>query len=187
MIIGLTGKFAAGKGSVADLLVSRGYGYHSLSDILREELIARGLPESRDNLREVGNELRRTGGAGVLAQRLLRRLGDGALHIVDSIRNPAEVADLRSLEGFVLVSVDAAARVRYERLVARDRAGDPTTWERFQELEEMELASDDPTTQQLLATQALADIVLMNDGSLTELAAAVDAMVETASRGLGSS
>ena len=169
MIIGLTGKFAAGKGTVAERLMSLGYRYHSLSDILREELAARGVAEGRDALREIGNELRQAGGPGALARRLLERLSDGGDHIVDSIRNPAEVVELRNLDAFSLIAVDAPARTRFERLRARDRIGDPETWEAFQEMEAAELQSDDPTTQQLLATLDLADHWIENSGTLAEL------------------
>ena len=42
-IIGLTGRNAAGKGTVADLLKKRDFIYHSLSDTLREELSKRNM------------------------------------------------------------------------------------------------------------------------------------------------
>jgi dCMP deaminase len=169
MLIGLTGKYAAGKGTVAEALQRRGFGYHSCSDVLREELAVRGLAESREALLALGNELRRAGGPGELARRLTPRLVDGADHIVDSIRNPAEVEALRELEGFVLIAVDACPQARFTRLRARDRIGDPVTYEAFQALEQRELESDDPTTQQLNATIALADHYLQNDGGVDDL------------------
>ena len=174
MIIGLTGKYAAGKGTVAEVLMNRGFRYHSLSDVLRDELATRGKPESREALLEVGNALRREGGAGVLAERILERLDEG-LHLVDSIRNPLEVAALRRRSDFVLLGVDAAPRVRFERLLSRARIGDPTTWEQFSTLEARELESDDPTTQQLRRTFDLVDHVIMNDGTIEELRAQVEA------------
>ena len=58
MIIGLTGKNAAGKGEVAKFLETRGFHYFSLSDVLREELKRRRLAPTRDHLTRVGNELR---------------------------------------------------------------------------------------------------------------------------------
>lgn len=154
---------------MAESLKALGYQYHSLSDILREELAARGVEEGRDALREIGNELRQAGGPGALARRLVERLSDGRDHIVDSIRNPAEVVELRTVPGFSLVAVDAPARVRYERLRLRDRIGDPETWEAFQAMEAAELASDDPTTQQLVATLEMADYSIENSGGLGEL------------------
>lgn len=173
MIVGLTGKFAAGKGTVAEVLQARGFAYHSLSDVIREELKLRGLAESREHLLETGNALRREGGPAALAHRIVARLGDGRPHIVDSIRNPAEVEVLRGVPGFFLLGVDADQRVRFERLLARNRQGDPTTFEQFAALEERETHSTDPTTQQLLATWRLADVVITNDTTIDDLRATV--------------
>jgi len=178
MIIGLTGKFAAGKGTVADYLGRLGYRYHSLSDVIREELKARGIPESREALTEAGNSLRRADGPAALAMRIVQRLQDGAPHIVDSIRNPAEVEALRMIPGFFMVGVDADPRVRFERLIARGRQGDPTTFEQFAALEERETTSTDPSTQQLRATWALVDEVIQNDGTVDELEASIRAILD---------
>jgi dCMP deaminase len=184
VILGLTGKFAAGKGTVAEHLTGLGYRYHSLSDILREDLAAGGIPEGRDALREIGNALRQAGGPGVLATRLLERLRQSGDHIVDSIRNPAEVTELRALPDFALIAVDAPAEVRFARLRSRDRAGDPQTWEAFQAMEEAELVSDDPTTQQLLATLALADHGLDNGGGLDALTTDLQALLREIAAGM---
>jgi len=178
MIIGLTGKFAAGKGTVADLLRRLGYRYHSLSDVIREELKSRGVAESREALTEAGNSLRRADGPAALAMRILGRIQDGQPHIVDSIRNPAEVEVLRTIPGFFMIGVDADPRVRFERLVARGRQGDPTTFEQFSALEERETTSTDPSTQQLRATWALADEVVANDDTIEGLEAAVREILE---------
>ena len=177
MLIGLTGKYAAGKGTVAKALEGRGFDYHSCSDILREELQVRGVAESREALLALGNELRRAGGPGELARRLTPRLRAGGDHIIDSIRNPAEVEVLRALPGFVLLVVDAEPRVRFERLRQRARIGDPETFEAFQALEQRELVSDDPTTQQLTATIALADHTLRNDSGIEELTCTLEALL----------
>lgn len=178
MIIGLTGKFAAGKGTVAEYLGRLGFAYHSLSDVIREELAARGVAESREHLTAVGNELRRAEGPAALAQRIAGRLGDGGRHIVDSIRNPAEVEVLRHVAGFFMVGVDADPKVRFERLVRRARQGDPTSFEQFAALEERETNSTDPSNQQLRATWSMVDEVIMNDGTVAELEQAVAEMLE---------
>lgn len=185
MIIGLTGKFAAGKGTVAGYLERRGFAYHSLSDVLREELARRGTPESREALTELGNALRREDGPSALALRIAARLKDGGRHIVDSIRNPAEVEALRQVPGFFMIGVDADPRVRFERLVQRARAGDPTTFEQFVALEERETSSTDPTNQRLSATWAMVDETVMNDGSVAELEARVAAIIERRREGAG--
>jgi dCMP deaminase len=188
MTIGLTGPNAAGKGEAAAYLVQKGYAYHSLSDVLREDLELRGIPPTRENLIAIGNELRTLGGPGVLAERILPRLHgtlpgqrdqhparpDGKLaelsgrDVVDSIRNPAEVEVLRRLPGFVLIGVDAPLEVRFARAVMRGRAGDGPTLDEFRAKEARE-NSPDPSRQQLARTFAMADHTLSNEGSLEDL------------------
>lgn len=171
MIIGLTGPNAAGKGEVASYLMSRGFAYHSLSDVLREEMEKRNLPPTRENLIALGNELRAAQGAGVLAEIVCKRLG--SRDVVDSIRNPAEVAVLRRLGGFILIGVDAPMEVRFGRARKRARPGDGLTLEEFRDKEARE-NSPDPARQQLAATFALADRTLGNGGSIEELRRHVD-------------
>jgi dephospho-CoA kinase len=175
LILGLTGPNAAGKGAVAEVLRSLGFAYHSLSDVVREEARRRGRGEGRDDLILTGNELRREGGAGALAEGILPRLG--GRDVVDSIRNPAEVAVLRRLEGFFLLGVDAPAVIRFERARRRPGRGDALqSLDAFLKKEAEENGAD-PAAQQLAATLALADRVLTNDGTLEELSLRISRLV----------
>jgi len=170
LVIGLTGPNASGKGEVADYLGRHGFSVHSLSDIIREEAARRDLPPEREHLIRIGNLLRREGGAAVLASRLRPRLCRRA--VVDSIRNPAEVQELRRLSHFVLIGVRATMEQRFARSQRRARPGDPRTLEEFRQRELQENSSD-PEAQQLDATFGLADRVLDNDADLPRLHAAI--------------
>lgn len=165
-LVGLTGTNGAGKGEVAAYLGRKGYAYLSLSDVLREELAARGLPASRDNLIAAGNELRERFGAGVLAERTLAKVLGPT--VIDSIRNPAEVERLRRRPGFLLIAVDAPVEVRFERARARGRDESAATLEEFQAKEALEL-SGGANGQQLERCMAMADRRIANDGTLEEL------------------
>ncbi len=169
MIIGLTGKNGAGKTEVSQYLVSRGFEYHSLSDEIRKEVKKRGIEITREVLTEVGNELRNQYGAGVLAERILALLGHERNYVVDSIRNPAEVQVLKRRKDFVLMAVQASEAARFERSRLRGREAAPQTLEQFIKEEKRELRSSDPTNQQLIATEQMADMILENNGSLAEL------------------
>src|SRR3989338_8189362 len=59
MIIGLTGKNGSGKGEAAKFLKERGFQYHSLSDVVREETAKQGKALTRANLIRAGNDLRK--------------------------------------------------------------------------------------------------------------------------------
>ena len=175
LVLGLTGSNAAGKGEAAGYLRSLGFALHSLSDIVREEAAARGLAPDREHLIRIGNELRRDGGPGVLAERILPRLGER--DVVDSIRNPAEVAVLRRIPHFVLLGVRAPIELRFRRALARGRRGDPQTLAGFEEREAQE-NTHDPVAQRLAATFELADHVVDNEGGLERLRRDLDALLE---------
>jgi dephospho-CoA kinase len=174
-IVGLTGPNASGKGEIAAYLGRHGFKFHSLSDIVREEAAAEGLPPEREHLIRIGNQLRERGGPGVLAERILPRLEGRA--VVDSIRNPSEVDVLRRLSGFVLIGVTAPLESRFQRSVRRARAGDPRTLDEFAAREAEENTSD-PNAQRLQATFELADEVLDNSKDLDSLQGSVRELLE---------
>ena len=171
-IIGLTGRNASGKGTVASFLMKSSFVYHSLSDTLRDELKNRDLEESRENLIKIGNNLRDEGGPGILADLMVPNLNSLENHIVDSIRNPIEVNSLRREypnHKFILIAVDATPETRYERLKQRNRFGDSSSWEQFLAQEKLEESSTDPNKQQLLSTIKKADFYIDNSGTILEL------------------
>src|SRR5579864_8157697 len=127
MLIGLTGRNAAGKGEVARYLQRKSFYYYSLSDAIRDEVRSRGDEPTRERLIVVGNELRQRFGSSILAERILAKIEDDKHYIIDSIRNPAEVEAFRAAKHFKLVRVEAPAQVRFHRILSRQRESDPTT------------------------------------------------------------
>ena len=182
IVFGLTGKNASGKGTVAEILKKKNFTYHSLSDSLRDELKSLKKEETRENLIDIGNDLREKGGPGVLADKLMPKLNSENNHIVDSIRNPLEVISLRKetlLRRFFLISVDANSKLRYDRLCSRGRIGDTDSWEKFVEQEKKEENNDDPNKQQLSRTMEMADYSIDNSGTLEELEAQVNRIISS--------
>ena len=164
MIIGVTGFFCAGKDTFAAFLARRSFSHISLSDMIRDEIRRRRLAVTHERTVEVGNELRHRHGPQVLAEMALAEIDPTKNYVVTSIRNPAEIAILRSRPDFVLVFIDASTRKRYERSIERARKGDVLTFEEFQAAEEAQMHSSDPLSQQLLACKRLADLTIRNDG-----------------------
>ena len=177
MFVGLTGTNGSGKTSAADYLKERGFRYLSLSDEIRLELANRNEPPTRENMTRLGNELRARFGAAVLARRVLARLAEDGDYVIDSIRNPSEVAALKQLPGFRLVHFDAPIEQRYRRAVERRDERTPLSFDEFAEQESREMESPDQTTQQLRATFRLADETVVNDGSLDQLKKKLDRVI----------
>lgn len=179
MILGIAGLYAAGKGEVVGFLTERGFVAHSLSDVIREELEAQGVSETRERMIAAGSDLRSRFGQAILAERLGDRLVSDRNLVIDSIRHPAEVGALRERSAsFVLIWVEAPEELRLERLRGRGRPGDPADVSELRALEGRELASPDPAGQQLEAVRDLADFVVRNEGSREELGAQLQAILK---------
>ena len=168
MIVGLTGRNCSGKGEAVEFLKAKGFYSHSLSDVIRDEIRERGLEVTRENLIQVGNELRSRHGHGVLAQRVLERLEPDRNYVIDSIRHPAEAEALSGRSDFVLLAVQASPQIRFERIRKRNRQGDPQTLEGFQRSEEKELGNAGSERQQLDSMEGLASHRVQNETTLEE-------------------
>ena len=166
-LIGLTGTNGAGKGEAAAYFAAKGYAYFSLSDVIRDELRARGEAASRDNLIRMGNELRERNGPDVLARRTIEKVGEGGRAVIDSIRNIREVDYLRRQEGFVLLAIDAPVDMRYARVSVRGRDESASDLEAFRKKEGQERTGG-ATAQQLEICMAAADWLIINDGTIPE-------------------
>jgi dCMP deaminase len=175
IIIGLTGRNAAGKTTACEVLGARGFSYLSLSDVIREEAKSRGLAPARENLIALGNELRERHGPGALAELTVARMQPDRNYAVDSIRHPAEVMALKKGGAFSLFHIFAPLEARFARSLARNRGGDARTLQEFIQLEEREFASSNAAAQQLLETERLANRVIDNKGTLEEFTARLEA------------
>ena len=182
MIIGLTGKNASGKGEAANYLKTKGFVYYSLSDVIREEATKRNLNHSRDNLINLGNELRKKYGAGYLAEQINKKIKQQLRNyknqnfVIDSIRNPSEAKELMKNNGFILIGVDAPIELRFRRLLERNRLGDAKTLEKFKQQEQRENLKSD-TNQQLDATFGMAQRIVLNDETLETLHKKIDKLI----------
>ena len=121
--------------------------------------------------------MRRTGGPGILAEMLLERL-DGKNAVIDSIRTPGEVEALREREDFVLIEVRAGMEARWQRAKSRGRTGDISDKQTFFANEEKEAVAKDESGQALNATAEMADLIIINDGSIEDLYSDLEEMLE---------
>ena len=173
MIIGLTGTNASGKGTVAEYLRRKGFRHYSLSDELRSLLKRRKVEATRENLILWGRHYRSEKGNGYLAERVIRKIAGGKT-VVDSIRNPGEIAELKKLKDFYLIAIDAPAKTRFERARKRMSRRDQKSYEDFVANQKKEL-SGKGSEQNLDACIKEANFRIVNDSDLSELYKKIDA------------
>ncbi len=176
-IVGLVGPIASGKSVVARYFNSQGFFLTSLSDRVREEALARNLPPIRENLQNIGNELRRNYGNSVLAKLTFDSLPESAPFVViDSIRNPGEIELLRQESRTFILGITASSELRLQWYLerAKKRHEDGMTAEDFHRANNRDLGiGEDSSGQRVSDCLNLASAVIHNEGDrglLTEVA-----------------
>lgn len=172
VVIGLVGGPSTGKGEISRLLEAKGFFPFSLSDILRIKAKEQNLPQTRQSLTDIANELRAKSGASALGLEAVR-LFINSKHqkiVIESIRHPEEVKVLQKELGAFVIGVSMPLDKRWELMQKRNRAGDPATWEDFIKLIASEEggAGKETDIQVGLAIKA-ADVVIDSSGTMEEL------------------
>jgi dephospho-CoA kinase len=162
IVVGLAGMPGSGKSLVVAAARLEGYGVIVMGDVVREETEKRGLELNPQNIGRVMLELRRNGGASVVADKCISKIERkrSAKVIVDGIRSLSEVeAFKKHFSKFSLIAVHASAEVRFNRLYRRRRSDDPDGWEVFHERDMRELGVG------LGNAIAMAEHIIVNEGN----------------------
>lgn len=170
---GVVGQIAAGKEMFAEYLI-KNYGFttFSLSTVIHKELDKRGINEfTRKTLQDVGDELRREFGDDVLAKRTIEILKEEPRSVViTGIRNPAEIAFFKKIKGFLLVSINAKRKIRFKRVLIRNKPWDPKNWKEFYKIDRRDYGiGQNQSGQQVGKCLNMADYVLSNNKDLGSL------------------
>jgi hypothetical protein len=181
-VIGITGTFGAGKGTVVEYL-QEGYRVKHFSG---RAMIAKcaydhyGVTiKSRDDLRINANKLRKEFGPDILV-RTAADCADGQkgchIAIIESIRCLGEIDYLikRYKNLFSLLAVDTEKKERFRRAASRGDITDKVSFEEFCRQESIENASALPWEQNLRGCIARANRIILNNGSKESLRVAVD-------------
>lgn len=173
IIIGLVGPLASGKGTVKKYLVEK---YKAedcrFSTILRDILNRANIEISRTNLQKVSTILRQNFGEDTLAKAIANDAKNftADVIVVDGVRREADIKFLRELPNFILVSVEADSKIRYERMVRRNenKGDDLKTYEDFMKDHLAE------TEMEIPAVMNSANFKLNNNGSPEDLCKQID-------------
>jgi len=177
LLVGLPG---SGKDVAAKILEKEcNYRVIVMSEMVRERVIEKGLPETRENFRRVGLELREELGPAAVALLCMKRAEEiertqrPAGFVINGIRNIEEIDAFKKRFGdsVLTIAVLASKKVRFDRIRKRGRKGfdlmhkfRPLSYEDFlkQDREELQLFD-------MGKAIAWADVFIVNDGSLNEL------------------
>lgn len=179
MIIGVVGPIASGKGVLTDILVLKGFVRMSLSDEVRQEAKARGLPIERKILQDIGNEMRLKYGNDYWANRLTSKVEEGKNYVIEGIRNPGEVLALRKCKDFILVAIDAPIETRFQWIIMRGKDSDPQSLDEVKKIDARDRGQGEEShgQQSSLAMQG-ADFKILNDSTKEAMRKKVDKILK---------
>ena len=171
LIIGITGTLGAGKGTIVEYLKEEHhFAHYSVRAYLLEEIRKRDLPENRDSMVSIANELRKNNSPSFITDELFERAKQNNQNaVIESIRTPGEIDSLRLKSKFMLLAVDADPKIRFERIQKRQSETDYIDFHTFLENEKREMTTDDPNKQNLRKCIEMADFVIMNNGTVQDL------------------
>ncbi len=172
-IIGITGTLGAGKGTVVEYLIKKGFKHYSAREYLRSLAKERGLPLVRESYHNIANELRRQSPSRLMDALYEQAETAGGNAVIESIHTPGELRSLKG-RGAIMFAVDADIKKRYDRILGRGSETDKRTYEEFMADQEAELVNQDENMQNLSKCIELADYVLLNNGTREDLWSQVD-------------
>lgn len=177
IILGLVGEIAAGKTTVTNYLKeSNEMISFRFSDMLSDILDRMYIEKNRGNYQTISTILRKNFGDDIMSKviaRDVKEITDDFI-IVEGIRRPSDVAYLKELPEFKIISINTDEKTRYERITSRtEKSDDQTkTWEEFQKEGQQEAEG------KVKQIAAQADYTIDNNGTLEELYAQVDEIIE---------
>ena len=177
--IGITGTIGSGKGTVVEFLKKKGFKHYSARTFIQKEVKKRGLSMNLENVTKTANDIRKKFGPAYIFKELLKIAEkEGGNFVIESLRNPGEIAALRKRKNFYVFAVDANFEERYERLKSRNSDLDDLSFEKFKEIEGGQMSSSDPNKQNLSKCMKAADYLFMNNGTVRELEAQVESVLD---------
>lgn len=179
-LILITGMAGSGKTTLARYAEESGYRMMTMGDVIRDLAMRMGLEPTKRNLGLIAEGLRREDGDAAVARRCIERLSmeKPACIAVDGIRSLVEVEAFReAFSDAVLVAVHASPRTRFNRLRERGRDDDPRDWETFSDRDRREFGLG------MGSTIAMADYMIVNEGSLQDLRRAFERLMERLNEG----
>ena len=176
IIIGVAGEMGSGKEAISQYLVEKYHSSsHNFSQVLTDIAKRLYLPITRETQTAISGMIRTTFGQDIMAKVMANESKEDSTEIVvvQGIRRPQDMDQLRELPNFKLIYVEADIVVRYGRVKKRgEKENDATmTFEQFQHSHTYE------TELAIAGLKEYAAHVVKNDGTMEQLHKQVDEII----------
>lgn len=117
LLVGISGRIAAGKTTAARELEGRGFAYARFSQVVDDEIRAMGSVPNRVSRQELGMRLHEINGQRWLCEKVLRKVEGASLVVIDGLRWVEDATFFHERFGpdFVHIHIDARTETREAR------------------------------------------------------------------------
>lgn len=178
IILGLAGEMASGKGTIAKYIVEKHKGSsYRFSTMLRDIAHRLYLDENRENLQKLPTVLRENFREDILSEVMSKDVENDPHEVIaiDGPRRLTDISNLKRLENFKLVYVEASPEKRFERITERDENTDDAK----KTLEGFKKDHDSEAELQIRELKNNADYVIDNNGSFGNLYKQIDEIIKS--------
>lgn len=180
IVIGIAGMPGSGKDTVKNIISKYGFPIIVMGDEVRAEAKRRNIEPTPENLGKLMLQIRAEEGLDAVAKRCMRKIRDldASVIVINGLRSPDEVEFFRrEFESFKVIAIHASPKTRFKRLLKRGRSDDPKDWETFITRDRRELSVG------LGEVIAMADYMIVNEGTLERLEREVNKVIERVIKG----
>jgi dephospho-CoA kinase len=164
-VLGIVGMPGSGKSVAACVGRDLGFVIIVMGDVVRNEVIKRGLDLTPENMGQVMMGIRSKGGPSVVAERCIHKLEeiDHDKILIEGIRSLAEVETFKQhYRNFSLIAIHSSPETRFHRIDKRRRSDDPKKRRSFILRDRRELSLG------IGSVIAMADHIIINEGMLSD-------------------
>lgn len=178
MIIVICGTVGSGKGAVTKYLISKGFKHYSARKYLEELLEKKGLKPDRNNLINMGDELRKISPTYLIEKLIEMAQKEKGDCVIESVRTIAEINAPKKFKDSYSIGINARIKIRYERIKGRGHETDSISFEEFVKDDEREWKNPDPDKVNIGACIEIAEFKIENNGTMKELYDKVDEILK---------
>jgi dephospho-CoA kinase len=175
-IIGIVGMPGSGKGIVSDVADDLGLNIVVMGDVIRNEVVHKGLEPTSENIGKIMLKMRSKYGSAIVAKRCVPKIlsSTNRFVLVDGIRSFDEVEEFkRRFPNFFLIAIYSSPKTRFRRIFKRNRSDDPDNWKIFYGRDAREIGVG------IGKAIALADFMIINEQSIAKFRSDVKKLLKS--------
>ncbi len=133
-LILIVGKRGSGKNEVCNILKKYDLKIYEMSDYIFKNMKELNIPINNENTIIFSNKIRQMCGKDIVAKWTLKNIKE-KIAVISGVRSKYEINYFKKHAHVIVLYINADKKIRFERIIKRNRDTDPKDWRSFEERE----------------------------------------------------